>query len=47
MCLSRGGCEVGEGVAREESRTRGMGVAPGLASRRAAVEVFAEVQLQD
>lgn len=36
MCLSRGGYEVGEGVARKEIRTRGMGVAPGLASRRAA-----------
>lgn len=39
MCLSRGGCEVGEGVAQKESGTRGMGVAPGRASRRAAGEV--------
>lgn len=36
MCLSRGGCEVGDGVARKESGTRGMGVAPGRSSRRAA-----------
>lgn len=47
MCLSRGGYEVGEGVARKKSRTRGVGVALGLASRRAAGEVFAKVQLQD
>lgn len=40
LCLSRGACEVGEGVARRESGVRGMGVARGLAQRGATGEVF-------
>lgn len=44
--LTRGGCEVGEGVARKESRTRGVGVARHLARRGAPGKFSAGAWLQ-